>query len=155
MDLSKPSNGKIYDRIRQSWVQKTEEEIVRQNLLAHMIDTLGYPIQLMAVEKELNTLPHLKRFQSFERRLDIVCFAKNIHHEHALYPLLIVECKKGHLDHKAEQQVIGYNQIVKAYFIALANGKEVRLGYPSSADDHYQFISYLPSYEELCRSISK
>lgn len=106
------------------------EEIVRQALLLEMTEKFGYPRELIGVEREISTLPHLKGallkgVKIPKRRFDLVCFAGKIHKEFPLYPLLLIECKAIALSEKALQQVLGYNYYVGAYFVAIANGQGV------------------------------
>lgn len=142
MDLS----SQIFDPIRKIWVKATPEEKVRQSLIAWMVGDLGYPKELMSVEKELNSLPYSNKNFPL-RRLDIVCYASGVSNG-ALYPLLIIECKKEKIHQKCIDQVIGYNNHLGAYFIAVANGSEIRVGYRGE-NNQYQFISYLPFFHEL------
>lgn len=95
------------------------EEIVRQLLVCDMIGRFGFPRELVAIEKEIATLPHLQGRTLPKRRLDVICFAKL---KETLYPLLLVECKAVPLSQKTLEQVFGYNYYVEASFIAIANG---------------------------------
>ncbi len=101
------------------------EEIVRQALLLEMTEKFGFPRELIGVEREISTLPHLKGAKIPKRRFDLVCFAGKIHKDFPLYPLLLIECKAITLSEKALQQVLGYNYYVEAYFVAIANGQGV------------------------------
>ncbi len=101
------------------------EEIVRQSLLLEMTLKFGFPRELIAIEKEISTLPHLQGKKIPKRRFDLVCFSGNIHKEFPLFPLILIECKAIDLSEKALQQVLGYNYYVGAYFIAIANGQGV------------------------------
>ncbi len=105
----------------------TPEEIVRQNLIHDMTQKLGYPRELIGVEREISQLPHLNGKTIPKRRFDIVCFTGKIHKEFPLYPLLLVECKAIPLSEKALSQVLGYNYYVGAYFVAIANSQGVIL----------------------------
>jgi len=128
---------KVLDLVRGFFVAATPEEIVRQSLLLQMIRSLGYPKELLAVEKQLSELPHLKGVQGLpNRRADIVCFSRGI------YPLLLIECKEGEVGKEAVDQVLGYNEFVKAPFVAIAGKRGCALIYPESK-------SFLPHYREL------
>lgn len=114
-----------------------------------MIHQLGFPRELIVVEKELKELPHLQRLTPPDRRLDILCYTRDFQ------PLLLIECKQGgaktcqnFLD-RALEQVIGYNDCVQASFIALACDSEIRVGYRESASQRYVFGNALPQYQEL------
>lgn len=117
-----------------------------------MVQQLHYPKELIAVEKEIASLPHLACCKGLpRRRLDIVCFAKGIHPEHSLYPLLVIECKGVVIAQKAIQQVIGYNAFVKARFIGLAAENAIQVGHFDASLGKYVFISHLPDFRELLR----
>jgi len=152
MGLSTQSKDRIYDRIRNLWVLATPEEIVRQTLLKKMIDELFYPKELIVVEKSLSEISHFGSMPTPQRRIDIACFAKKIHPEHLLYPLLLIECKESKKDAlKALEQVKGYNVSVKAYFIAVAYPEGELFGFLER--DQFRLLDYLPSYSQLIQSI--
>lgn len=128
----------------------TPEEHVRQSVLKEMIHTLGYPRTLIAVEKELKELPHLAESAlPPERRIDILCYGKEIHPAYPLYPLLLIECKAKPIDTHAKEQLMGYNTSIGAYFIALAAPNEMQFGYLDKKSRRTLFHSGLPSYLEL------
>lgn len=133
--------------IRKVAVAATPEEVVRQRLLFTMVHKLGFPESLIAVEKSLEQLPHIKKAPL--RRVDLLCFADGIHPAYPLYPLLLVECKAVKLTDKVLSQICGYNYYVKAPFVAAANQEEVRLGSLDPKTGGYRFISGLPSFQEL------
>ncbi len=145
MGLSRSSPDKIlYDPIRKCWIKKTPEELVRQGVLKKITEELGFPPSLIAIERDLRSLPHLVHFSGElpQRRIDIVCFGKN--KEGSLFPLLLIECKKGPITKAARRQVLGYNSFVGASFVALAS--------PFSLDLISTYIapsSSLPSYQDL------
>lgn len=139
----------VFDEVRQNWVKATPEEKVRQRWLKLMVHRLQYPRELLAVEKDIQELPHLSNMDVPGRRIDILCYGKGIHPSFPLYPLLLVECKDGRLKESAVDQVIGYNHHVKAYFIAAVSLDEVKLGYYDKTKKTYVFCSVLPSFKEL------
>lgn len=143
----------IYCSIRKMWVAALPEEIIRQRLITHMIQNLSFPSSSLAVEKGLKQMPHLTLLPGDipDRRADLVCFAKGIHPDHSLYPLLLIECKAVPLNSKVMHQVMGYNHFLKAHFIAAANENEIRLGWLDKTFQTYQFIPYLPSYTDLLK----
>lgn len=131
------------------------EEQVRQSLLRHLCGSLGFPKSLIAVEKALSEVPHLKGSPEKPplRRADILCFGKNIHPQHPLYPLLLIECKATPLNSKVINQVVGYNRYVGAYFVAIANQKTIRTGFYDTKSKEYRFIDGLPTYKDLLAAI--
>jgi hypothetical protein len=133
----------VVDRLRGKEVAATPEELVRQRLLAVMIHQLGFPKELIAIEKQLSELPHLQRVASLpDRRADIICFAKNIHSGYPLYPLLLIECKEGEAGGEAIAQAMGYNHFVQAPYVAVAGRGGTQLVHP-------QRLPFLPSYAQL------
>lgn len=135
----------MYDPFRKSVVVATPEEKVRQLLLQNMTAKWGFPKELLSVELELSQLPHLKGAAGLpKRRVDIVCFAKNIHSKFPLYPLLLIECKKGNED--ANEQVLGYNHFVQAPYVAVARENGVELIHP-------QTLPFLPTYSQLLQQV--
>jgi hypothetical protein len=160
METSESSNlkSKEFCPIRGEWVNLLPEEKVRLSLIRFMTERLEYPSQLIAVERSLHQFPHLAGGATKnlpKRRADIVCYARDIHPEHALYPLLLIECKAVPLTATAVQQLTGYNHYLKAYFIALCNGSEMRSGYFDENQGGYVFSNTLPSYKELLRVLEK
>ena len=134
----------------------TPEEIVRQELIDRMIHELFYPKELMAIEKVLSTIPTVDTTKSApaDRRVDMVCFAKGIHQDFALYPLLLLECKESVLlKEQAKDQVIGYNYFIKAYFIAVAYPGGIEWGYYDRSKQGYVFFCDLPSYHRLLQAV--
>ncbi len=153
MDLSCQNKREVFDPLRKIWVAATPEEIVRQKLLLRMTDELGYPKELLAIEKELTELPHLTKKNLPQRRIDILCFGKNIHPDHSLYPLLLIECKREKLFSAAKEQLLGYNAFVQAYFVALVSREEILFGFRTGKD--YQFLAFLPPYAQLVAQVKR
>lgn len=150
MESSKRKN-EIYDSVRKKWVEKTPEEFIRQKILVKMVKEMGYPSSHLAVEIELSHFPHLieSNLSLPRRRIDIAVFAKDLHPDFSLYPLLLIECKAETLQKKFARQLLGYNYFVKAPFVALANSEEILTGYFDENTKDYQFKNGLPSYPLL------
>ncbi len=150
-------SDRLYCRIRKEWIAATPEEFVRQRVLHHMIEDRGFPAELVAVEKSLRQMPHLgsvDRKTIPDRRADIVCFAKNsVMMGGELYPILTVECKAVKLNSGVISQVVGYNYVVRACFVAIVNQEEIRTGWYDSTRGEYVFINHLPQFHELVQFI--
>ena len=133
------------------------EEKVRQNLINVMTNKLGFPSGLIVTEKKLSQLPYLNisNIKIPNRRIDILCYGKNIHPDFDLYPLLMIECKAVALTDKVIKQVVGYNYYVKSYFVAIANEQEIKIGWYDKKIQRYTFIDYLPSYKEIITALQK
>ncbi|HSX03994.1 MAG TPA: type I restriction enzyme HsdR N-terminal domain-containing protein [Rhabdochlamydiaceae bacterium] len=148
MGLSKQSKkNEVFDEIRKKHIPATPEELIRQSLIYLMIHRLRFPKELIAIEKQLSELPHLSALSSLpERRADIICFAKNIHPEYPLYPLLLIECKEGKVENGAIEQALGYNHYVQASYVAVAGSDGIQLVHP-------QKVPFLPSYPQLIEKL--
>ena len=141
--------SELYCPIRKQTVAATPEEEVRQSLIQQMSCELNYPTSLLSVEKTLGDLPHIQSQNLPKRRADIICFGKSIHSQYDLYPLLLIECKAVALTPKVINQVTGYNRFIGAYFVAVANQQEVRIGWLDPENKSYKFIQGLPNYADL------
>lgn len=142
---------RLFCIIRKEQVVATPEELIRQHVLKAMIEELGYPAPLLAVEKSLDQMPHmaLTGTVSHGRRADIICFARHIHPGYELYPLLLIECKAIKLSPKVINQVIGYNHYVNSYFVAVVNSVEMQTGWFDAHQRRYIFAAGLFAYQEL------
>lgn len=151
-------NNRLYDPIRKKWVETTPEELIRQELITNLVGHLGYPSSLLSIEKELHKLPHLTltaRREVPKRRADLIAFGQDIHPHHALFPLLLVECKAVDLTPAFASQVISYNAFVQAPFVALANGRQVLTGFFDEEAGHFRFEPGLLPYAILIAKIKK
>jgi len=133
----------IYDPIRQKHVKATKEECVRQALLVDLLKK-GYPSGLISVERKLKDLVEIQEQKVPMRRIDVVCFA-----EKTLRPLLIIECKAVSFTLSTVYQVMGYNQFLRAPFVAVVNQHKVIVGWYHKEKKSYLFMEQIPSYQEL------
>jgi len=110
----KEENGKemIFDFIRKQWLLLNEEEWVRQNFIQFLVQEIKYPLELIAVEKEIQ-LGELKK------RFDILVYDSD--HK----PWMLIECKAAeiNLDEKVLHQVLRYNISMPANFLVITNGQ--------------------------------
>jgi hypothetical protein len=145
----------LFCLVRRKRVPETPEEFVRQKLLHHMIHELGFPREMIAVEKSLASMPHLEGTSSLlpERRADIVTF-RSIPHTLTPLPLLLVECKAVPINEVAIRQVIGYNHYLAAPYLCLANREEIHFGAYDPEREKYRFIRHIPPYSSLLASLS-
>lgn len=156
MESLNQKSSQVFCAVRKQWVSAQPEELVRQRLLLHLIRTLKFPESLILLESTLSQMPHFVpgSLKIPERRADIVCFAKNIHPDHSLYPLLLIECKAVKLGPKVINQVVGYNHFVQAHFIAIANQEETKTGWYDPQKKDYVFREGIPSFDRLVESVS-
>ena len=140
----------LFCPIRKKWVAALPEEKIRQALIDEMIHRLNYPTGSLALEKALHQLPHLCDHPSLpKRRSDLIVLTKNIHPHYPFYPLLLVEFKAIPLSQNVLRQIIGYNQFVKAYFIAVVNQTESCTGWYDRRLKDYRFQNEFFSYDRL------
>jgi hypothetical protein len=145
------NRDQLFDPIRREWVAATPEEAVRQLLLEQLIHSLGFPRELISVEKGLRQMPHLclqPNSRVPARRADIVCFAKSIAGP-SLHPLLLIECKAVPITPAVMRQVVGYNHYMNASSIAVVNQTETRFGYFHPSRQEYVYTPEIPSYDQL------
>lgn len=140
----------IYDTIREQWVVSTPEEIVRQKWIEVMLNHLSFPKELIIAEKRLSLLPHLDpSLRLPERRVDLLAYFKK---DETLNPLLLLECKCTPLNLKTLLQVSGYNEFVKAPYVAICNETEILVGY-EKVPGELETIDFLPAYPLLIKAL--
>ena len=102
----------IFDAIRKTWLLLTEEEWVRQNMVAFFIKKLHYPKEAIALEKEIDV-------NGLKKRFDILIYNKD------LQPWMLVECKAPavQLREAVLQQALRYNTTVAVQWILITNGE--------------------------------
>ncbi|MBS0653337.1 MAG: type I restriction enzyme HsdR N-terminal domain-containing protein [Verrucomicrobia bacterium] len=152
MGSSNLSSRQIFDSFRGIWVKATPEEIVRQSVLRKMVHDLGYPRELIAVEKEIGELVPLSTTSAPQRRIDIVCFKKNL--SSGLQPLILIECKDEPFTQKAIDQVIGYNAFIKAPFLSVVSREGEVIGHWDELQQSYRFRRGFPGYQELLECVT-
>lgn len=103
----------IFDSIRKTWLLLTEEEWVRQNLVAYFASVLHYPKEAIALEKEILV-------NGLKKRFDILIYDDR--HQ----PWMLVECKAPSvtLDETVLQQALRYNITVPVQHLVISNGEQ-------------------------------
>lgn len=93
------------------WLVLTDEEWVRQNMIAYLITVARYPVTMIALEKEFSVGELKKRF-------DILVY------DLQYKPWMLVECKSPAvpLSEAVIRQVLGYNVGVPVPYIIISNG---------------------------------
>jgi hypothetical protein len=101
----------VFDKIRHEAVTSTPEEVVRQQFIDYLINTLHYPRNLINVERQFVDN------NSKKYRYDIVVYDTQCH------PFILVECKaRGiKLTEEAFLQAVKYNKSLMARYIILTN----------------------------------
>lgn len=126
----------IFDPIRRKYVRLTPEEWVRQHFVQYLVQDLGAPPALIAIEGGFT-------YQGMMRRADVVV------HDRRGQPLLLVECKAPSVEVRqaAFDQVARYNKVVRARYLVVTNG-QVHYACLLDREQHtYRFLDDLPSYE--------
>lgn len=133
----KVENGKevIFCIARKRWMLVTPEEWVRQNFLLYLVNVLGFPLSLIAVEKQFNVGEMKKRF-------DIVVY------QSSGAPYIVVECKEMDtaLTEGVLQQILRYNISLRANFLVITNG--LYCAAFKHQDSLFEMISEIPSYTD-------
>lgn len=132
--------------VRGKPVASTPEELIRQQILKHLVTPLGYPKSCLAVEVSLSDLPHLKGKKVPRRRADILCYQPVL-----LTPLLLIEVKATPLGRAALQQLIGYNYYVQAPYLAMANGEQVLFAFLQ--EEKWVSLPYIPPFDANSRTL--
>ncbi|TBR18696.1 MAG: type I restriction enzyme HsdR N-terminal domain-containing protein [Chitinophagaceae bacterium] len=124
----------IFDSVRKSWIELTDEEWVRQNFIQYLVQVMNYPILKIAVEKEI-------KLGELKKRFDILVYDKN--HK----PWMLIECKAPtiNLDENVLQQILRYNISVPAIFLIITNGDSC-YGW-EKLENSLQEISNLPEWK--------
>lgn len=108
-------NGKeqIFCEWRHRWVRLTPEEWVRQQLLHRLVEQLGYPASLIAVETAI-------KVGDAAKRCDAVVYDRQMN------PLVLIECKAETvtLTQKTLDQAITYNRQLHVPYLLLHNGPQ-------------------------------
>lgn len=140
----------LFCPIRKRWVSALPEEKIRQAIIHEMINSLGYPQGSLALEKNLGQIPHLQNMPALpKRRADLLVLTHNLHPRFPFYPLLLVECKAVPITPKVIRQIIGYNQFIKAYFIAAVNQTTAYTGWYDPERQDFKFQDGILSYQSL------
>lgn len=105
--------GRIYVNclVRKKQIILTPEEWVRQHLIAFLHLQQGYPLEKIAVEKQI-------QYDGFTRRWDIVVYNQQF------TPEILVECKAPQikLSHEVFMQISTYQKMLLANYLILSNG---------------------------------
>lgn len=134
-----PDRPTVFDPLRRKEVALTPEEGVRQGMVRHLIEQLGYPPELMGNEVSL-------RVGKLSRRCDTLVVSPQ------QVPLMILEYKAPHirLTQTVLEQIYRYNSVLQVPVLVITNGRQIfayHVGYGTDATT--QLLSRLPTYTEL------
>lgn len=128
----------VLDPVRRRYVRLSPEEWVRQHLVRTLVEHLGYPLGLIALEPTIATAGGL-------RRPDVVAFDRDGQ------PALIAECKapRVRIGQDVFEQVSRYNVVARAAALVVTNG-EVHYCWRVDRDaGTLRFLEAIPPYREL------
>lgn len=129
----------VFDPLRKRHCALTPEEEVRQKVLYLLVEHLGVPAGLIAVEYSV-------KVNGLDKRCDAVVFGKDG------APLMIVECKAAtvKLTQKTLEQAVRYYSALQPKCLMLYNGQECYCF--KSGDGQLTPLDHLPLYSELLSS---
>lgn len=131
-------NGKeqIFCEWRHRWVRLTPEEWVRQQLLHRLVEQLGYPASLIAVEAPI-------KVGEAQKRCDAIVY------NNFMQPLVLIECKAETvpLTQNTLDQATTYNRKLQVPYLILHNGPQTIIA--QVKDKSISFVQTIPQYNQL------
>lgn len=131
---TKVINGKeyVFCEWRRKFVRLTPEEYVRQSFLHRLVEELGYPKELIAVEASLQ-----------HKRADAIVYNPG------MQPLMIIEFKADTvaITQKTLDQAAIYNRQVNVPYLILHNGSCSVIAHITN--NQIAFAQNIPTYGEL------
>ncbi len=127
----------IFDEFRKKWLVLTPEEWVRQHLLMFLTRQKGYPVSLIAIEKQVKVNQQPQRF-------DAVIYTPNG------TPLAIIECKAANvpINEDTINQILRYNAVIQAPFLILSNGLDTYCAEVNFEERSFSFLEDIPAYKQ-------
>lgn len=131
------NNTLIFDTFRKKFISLSPEEWVRQHILRFLTEEKSVPEALVSVEAGIN-------INRLAKRYDALIFDRNGK------PWMIVECKAPSvaINQSVFDQVVAYNQTVKAKYILVTNGLKHYCCDMSNANQQVQFLSNIPNFND-------
>ena len=131
------NNTLIFDTFRKKFISLTPEEWVRQHILRFLTEEKSVPEALVSVEAGIN-------INRLAKRYDALIFDRNGK------PWMIVECKAPSvaINQSVFDQVVAYNQTVKAKYILVTNGLKHYCCDMSNANQQVQYLSNIPNFND-------
>ena len=128
----------VFDPLRKRYCTLTPEEEVRQKALYLMVEHLGVPAGLLAVEYSV-------KVNGLDKRCDAVVFGKDGG------PLMIVECKAAsvQISQKTLEQAARYYSALHPKYLMLYNGADCYCF--KSENGKLTPLDHLPVYSEMQR----
>jgi len=125
---------KVQCIIRKKYLVLTPEEFVRQQLLLHLINDLGYSKNLIQVEKQF-------MLNGLKKRPDILCFNNDSK------PFLLIECKAINqpINQSTFNQVGQYNLTWQVPYLAVSNLKTTLIAKVDLKNKGFEFVDDWPT----------
>ncbi len=126
----------VFDPLRRRYCALTPEEEVRQKVLYLLVEHLGVPQGLLAVEYSI-------KVNGLDKRCDAVVFGREAE------PLMIVECKAAsvQLTQKTLDQAVRYYSALHPKFLMLYNGENCYCF--KTENGSLNAMDHLPNYQEM------
>ncbi|RQO32161.1 restriction endonuclease subunit R [Taibaiella sp. KBW10] len=123
----------IFDVFRKKFVVLTPEEWVRQNVLAALVASAGYPQGLISVEKMLLV-------NQIRKRYDAVIF------DHNRNPWMLIEFKAAVIDLSDQtlSQTLNYYKMLQCPYFMISNGQQTFCA--ENKNGSVQWLDALPVY---------
>jgi type I site-specific restriction endonuclease len=128
----------IFDEVRRRFVALTPEEWVRQHMIKFLNLSCDFPLSLFVIERK-----HLHNRMA--RRCDFVVYGRDGN------PLMVVECKAPAIEigQQAFDQATRYNQVYKAPFLLITNGKKHFCCKINRTKQGFDFLQEIPHFNAL------
>lgn len=136
----KEENGKasLFDVFRKRYVLLSQEEWVRQQFLHWLVNVMGYPRGLIAVEKTL-------KYFRLTKRADAMVYGSSGK------PLMMIECKAPSvkISQDAFDQIARYNFSFGVQYLAVTNGLEHYCCMMKPSSQEWHFLDAFPTFDKL------
>ena len=134
--INREGGIQVFDPLRRRYCALTPEEEVRQKALYILVEHLGFPAGLLAVEYSV-------KVNGLDKRCDAVAF------DNDGTPMMIVECKAASvkLTQSTLEQVVRYHSALHPKYLMLYNGVDC---YCFKSDNGVlKPLDHLPLYQEM------
>ncbi|MBN2485065.1 MAG: type I restriction enzyme HsdR N-terminal domain-containing protein [Bacteroidales bacterium] len=139
----KKEKGQFYirDIIRKKYLLLTPEEWVRQNITAFLTNGRDFPAVLFSMESGI-------KVNSLQKRYDALVYSRSGS------PLLLIECKAPEvaINQKVFEQIIAYNNTVKAPYMLVTNGILHYFLRIDNQSGKFVFDTSIPFFTELLQN---
>lgn len=127
----------FFDPIRKKYLMCTPEEEVRQFLIYELCNQFGYPINTIAVEREI-------KYNGLKKRFDVLVYKDS-------KPILLIECKapKVPLTNLVFEQVSAYNHVIDVPYLLVSNGNTTIVAHIDTSTKMIDFLKDIPEYHSL------